>query len=126
MRRRSLTLALMLPPLSAAATTDGDLAREFSAALARAHALRDDAVRNGDQPYGAVVVDAQHRIVGEAPSRVVRLRDPDAHAERQAIHDARQRLQRSDLAGLVLVSSSRPCGLCEAAAARAGLARMIW
>lgn len=94
-------------------------------ALARAHAMRDQAVREGDQPYGAVVWLAG-RIVGEAPSRVVTRRNPDAHAEREALRDAQQRLARSDLAGAWLVSSSRPCALCEAAAARAGITRMVF
>jgi tRNA(adenine34) deaminase len=93
-------------------------------ALARAHAMRDLAVRAGDQPYGAVVwLDG--RIVGEAPSRVVARSDANAHAEREALRDALQRLQRSDLGGAFLVSSSRPCAACEAAAARAGIARMV-
>lgn len=94
-------------------------------ALARAHALRNQAVREGDQPYGAVVwLDG--RIVGEAPSRVVTRRNPDAHAEREALREAQLRLARADLAGAWLVSSSRPCALCEAAAARAGISRMVY
>ncbi len=98
----------------------------WQAALARARAMRDAAVRSGDQAYGAVVADAQGRIVAEAPSRVVALGDPDAHAERQALLAAQQALQREDLGGLVLVGSSRACALCERAAARAGVARLVW
>ncbi len=100
-------------------------APDLRAALARARALRDEAVHAGDQPYGAVVwLDG--RIVGEAPSRVVTRGDVDAHAEREALRDAQQRLRRHDLAGALLVSSSRPCALCESAAARAGIARMVF
>jgi tRNA(Arg) A34 adenosine deaminase TadA len=93
-------------------------------AMARALALRDEAVRSGDQPYGAVVL-YEDRIVAEAPSRVVTRRDIDAHAEREALRDAQRRLGRSDLAACLLVSSSRPCRLCESAAARLNIARMI-
>ena len=78
----------------------------------------------GDQPYGAVLV-LDGAVIGEGPSRVVKDRDPDAHAERVAIRDAQQRRGRSDLAGSILYSTSRPCALCEAAAARAGVSRMI-
>jgi ankyrin repeat protein len=94
-------------------------------ALARAGALRDQAVRSGDQPYGAVVADAQGRIVAEAPSRVVALGDPDAHAERQALLAAQRALNREDLGGLVLVGSARACAACERAAARAGVALLV-
>lgn len=77
----------------------------------------------GDQPYGAVLV-LDGRIVGEGPSRVVIDRDPDAHAERVAIRDAQRRLGRAQLAGSVLVSTSRPCSECQRAAAAAGVSRM--
>lgn len=78
----------------------------------------------GDQPYGAVLV-AGGAIVGEGPSRVVKLGDPTAHAEREAIRDAQRRLGRLVLTGSVLYSTSRPCRMCEAAAAEANVARMI-
>jgi tRNA(adenine34) deaminase len=97
----------------------------LAAALARARELRDEAVRSGDQAYGAVVIDAEGRIVGEGPSRVVTRRDFDAHAEREALRDAARRLGREDLTGLVLVSTSRPCSRCEEAAAKARIARMF-
>lgn len=89
-----------------------------------AQALKDLAVAHGDQPYGAVLVQAGV-IVGVGPSRVVQDGDPAAHAERVALRDAQQRLGRRSLAGTVLYSTSRPCGACEAAAAAAGVARMI-
>jgi tRNA(adenine34) deaminase len=79
----------------------------------------------GDQAYGAVLV-ARGEIVGEGPSRVVKNGDPTAHAEREAIRDAQRRLGRTNLAGTVLYSTSRPCPMCERAAADAGVARMIY
>jgi tRNA(Arg) A34 adenosine deaminase TadA len=79
----------------------------------------------GDQPYGAVLV-LEGAIVGEGPSRVVKHNDADAHAEREAIRDARRRLGRERLEGSVLYSTSRPCSLCEAAAAQAGVRRMYF
>ena len=86
--------------------------------------MKDDAVRAGDQPFGAVVVK-DGRIVGFGPSRVVLKKDETAHAEREAIRDAQARLSRSGLSGAILYSSSRPCSACEAAAAQANIARMI-
>jgi len=65
-------------------------------------------------------------LVGRGPSRVVKNQDPDAHAEREAIRDAQHQLQRQRLTGAVLYSTSRPCSICEAAAAQAGVARMYF
>jgi tRNA(Arg) A34 adenosine deaminase TadA len=79
----------------------------------------------GDQPYGAVIV-RDEEIVGLAPSRVIIKNDWTAHAEREAIRDARVRLGSSDLSGCVIYSTSRPCSECETAAARAKIARMFY
>ena len=87
--------------------------------------MRDEAVRTGDQAYGAVVVK-DGRIIGFGPSRVVLKKDVTAHAEREAIREAQARLGRRYLSGCLLYSSSRPCPACEAAAAQANIARMYF
>jgi tRNA(Arg) A34 adenosine deaminase TadA len=119
LRRRNWLLAALAWPGLAAAADDG-----LRAAMRRAEALRDDAQRAGDQPYGAVLL-CGGRIAGEAPSRVVTSTDPTAHAEMEAIRDAARRLGTRDLSGCILVSTSRPCRMCEAAAGWAGIARMV-
>ncbi len=55
--------------------------------VARAFAMRDKAVAEGDQPYGAIVVRGAD-ILAEMPSRVVVNGDPTAHAEMEAIRAA--------------------------------------
>jgi tRNA(Arg) A34 adenosine deaminase TadA len=117
-RRHCLLLFAMLLPSPARASP------ALRQAMQRARDLRDAAVRAGDQPYGAVVLCGAH-MVGAAPSRVVTANDPSAHAEREALRDAMQRLGRDDLSGCVLVSTARPCRLCETAAAQARIARMV-
>ena len=93
--------------------------------LEAAEAMRQRALSWGDQPYGAVLV-LDGAIVGEGPSRAVLNNDPAAHAEREAIRDAQQRLGRQRLAGSVLYSTSRPCALCREAASEAGVSRMVF
>lgn len=90
-----------------------------------AEAMRQRALGWGDQPYGAVLV-TRSGWVAEGPSRVVKHADPDAHAEREAIRAAQRQLGSEGLAGAVLYSTSRPCRLCEQAAARAGVGRMYF
>lgn len=116
-RRHCLALPLLL-------VTAAQASPSLERAMQRARQMRDTAVGAGDQPYGAVVL-RNDDIVGEAPSRVITRRNPDAHAEREALRDALRRLNATDLAGCVLVSTSRPCRLCEAAAAEARISRMI-
>ena len=102
----------------------GEPSAALRRAMQRALELREQAVRAGDQPYGAVVLRGE-QIVGEGPSRVVTNIDPTAHAEIEALRDAARRLASRDLGGCLLVSTSRPCRMCEAAAGWAGIARMV-
>ncbi len=92
---------------------------------ARAFEMRDLATAEGDQSYGAIIVNAQGLIVGEAPSRVITNQDPTAHAEMEAIRDAARRLGTRSLSGLTIYSSSHPCPMCEAAAYWAGIEAMV-
>lgn len=87
--------------------------------------MRDLAQSWGDQRYGAVLVLGD-RVIGFGPSRVVKDGDPDAHAERVAIREALRTMGSGDLVGAVLYSTSRPCALCERAAANAKVSRMYF
>lgn len=69
------------------------------------HRRSDDALRAGDQAFGAVVLRGELIV---------------------AIRDAARRLRTRDLSGCVLVSTSRPCRMCEAAAGWAGISRMVY
>lgn len=120
LHRRSCLLAALPAWAGAAAAAEAPL----RAAMRRAEALREQALRAGDQGYGAVVLCGE-QVVGAAPSRVLTATDPTAHAEMEALRDAARRLRSRDLSACVLVSTARPCRMCEAAAGWAGIARMV-
>jgi tRNA(Arg) A34 adenosine deaminase TadA len=82
--------------------------------LARAKALRDQAVKEGDQAYGAVVV-RDGIIVGEGRNYVVLQNDPTAHAELLAVRDAARRLSKRDLSDCDVYSTATPCPMCQGA-----------
>ena len=82
--------------------------------LARARALRDQAVKDGDQAYGAVVV-RDGVIVGEGRNYVVLQSDPTAHAELLAVRDAARRLNKRDLSDCDVYSMATPCPMCQGA-----------
>ena len=82
--------------------------------LARARALRDQAVREGDQAYGAVVV-RNGTIIGEGRNYVVLHSDPTAHAELLAVRDAARRLNKRDLSDCDVYSTATPCPMCQGA-----------
>jgi tRNA(adenine34) deaminase len=120
-RRSVLTLAA-----AALLATDAKAApREHQEFIDAAFKMKDEAIRAGDQPFGAVVVK-DRRIIGFGPSRVISRKDATAHAEREAIREAQARLGSADLSGCLLYSSSRPCSNCETAAAQARIASMFF
>jgi tRNA(Arg) A34 adenosine deaminase TadA len=97
-----------LPPLTQPAE------RTKASFLARARELRDQAVREGDQAYGAVVV-RDGVIVGEGRNYVVLHSDPTAHSELLAVRDAARRLRTRDLSDCDVYSTAIPCPMCQGA-----------
>jgi tRNA(Arg) A34 adenosine deaminase TadA len=123
LKRRKLIHAFALLPLgavlrSSSTSAQSDIVqpteRTKAGFLARARALRDQAVREGDQAYGAVVVRAG-MIVGEGRNYVVLENDPTAHAELLAVRDACRRLKTRDLSDCEVYSTATPCPMCQAA-----------
>lgn len=122
-------LALFVPRIRVAAATSKIVQPQNSgpdAFIQRAFEMRDLAKDTGDQPYGAIIVNPDGVIVGQAPSRVIVNHDPTAHAEMEAIRDAAGRLGTKNLSAHVMYSSSRPCPMCEGGAYWAGLEDMIF
>jgi guanine deaminase len=88
--------------------------RTRAAFFARARELRDQAAKEGDQSYGAVVV-REGAIVGEGRNYVVLESDPTAHAELLAVRDAARRLRTRDLSDCDVYSTATPCPMCQGA-----------
>ena len=116
-------------------------------AMRRALVLADMAARAGDVPVGAVVLDAQGRLIGEGYNTREAEGDPLAHAEiiamRQAagqvgIHTAApsvpaasqlaaQPSERSwNLADCTLVVTLEPCPMCAGACVATHIGRIVF
>ena len=75
----------------------------------------ETAKRNGENPYGAVLLDPEYRFCRKAHSRSVELSDPTAHAEIQVIREYCRELGKVYLEDYVLVCSGEPCVMCSGA-----------
>lgn len=126
--RRSILRALFAlgatSKLAPALGQSAPLNRDAKAFIERAFAMRDLAVRAGDQPYGAVIVK-DGRLIAGSPSRVISRGDRTAHAEREALREAIAAIGAQAVRGATIYSSSLPCAMCQAALHKAGVARMI-
>ena len=93
--------------------------------LRRAIELAVENASAGGLPFGALVV-RDGVVLGTGVNTSVRDHDPTAHAEVEAIRNACQTAGRLMLPGAVVVSSCEPCALCHAAAAGAGIDRLVY
>ena len=92
----------------------------------RALELARAAARAGEVPVGAVVVDADGRIVGEAANAPIALSDPTAHAEVLALRAACERAGNYRLPGHTLYVTLEPCTMCAGAISVARIGRVVF
>lgn len=80
----------------------------------------------GEVPVGAVLLDAEARVLAQAHNRVECDHDPTAHAELLAIRAAAQRLGTARLVGCRLFVTLEPCAMCAQAIAFARVERLVF
>ncbi|MBE2894802.1 tRNA adenosine(34) deaminase TadA [Pasteurellaceae bacterium NCTC 11878] len=92
------------------------------------HALRlaDLAEQQGEVPVGAVLIDAKGNILGEGYNSVIRLNDPSAHAEIQAIRQAGERMRNYRLLDTTLYVTLEPCAMCAGAIVHSRIKRLVF
>ena len=84
-----------------------------------------DAASRGDIPIGAVVANADRRVVAIAGNRRETDGDPTAHAEILALRSAAQEIGDWRLDGCTLVVTVEPCPMCAGAAVLARIATLV-
>lgn len=95
--------------------------------MRHALALAARAEREDDEiPVGAVLVDAEGRVVGEGWNRNIGEHDPSAHAEIVAMRAAGRVLGNHRLVGCTLYVTLEPCAMCAMAAVHARVARVVY
>jgi tRNA(adenine34) deaminase len=100
----------------------GKAARPMQLALAEAMRARE----RGEVPIGAVIVDANGKVLANAGNRTLQLRDPTAHAELLAIRAACAKIGSERLTGCDLYVTLEPCAMCAAAISFARIRRLYF
>jgi len=83
-------------------------------------------LEEGEVPVGAVVADANGRILAGAHNRPIGLNDPTAHAEILALRKAGAALGNYRLNDCLLVVTIEPCVMCMGAVIHARIARLVF
>lgn len=84
------------------------------------------ALETGDVPVGAVVLDAQGRVIARGRNSRERDSDPTAHAEVVALREAGRASGDWQLPGCTLVVTLEPCVLCAGAILAARVDRVVF
>ncbi|MCC4909150.1 tRNA adenosine(34) deaminase TadA [Microbacterium sp. cx-59] len=96
------------------------------AAMVRALVLAAEAGDAGDVPVGAVVMDADGRILGEGRNEREETGDPTAHAEVVALRRAAAARGEWNLEGCTLVVTLEPCVMCAGAILQSRVPRLVF
>jgi muramoyltetrapeptide carboxypeptidase len=108
------------PRAGAAGLLDDDGAMALALEQAR------QAADLGEVPVGAVVLDADGRLLASGHNRTILDRDPTAHAEVVALRAAARRLDNYRLTGARLYVTLEPCAMCLGAMFHARLAEIVY
>ena len=87
--------------------------------LARAASVREEI------PVGAVIM-ADGEVIGEAHNETVHRRDPTAHAELLALHQALQKTGEDRLPYATMFVTLEPCAQCAGAIVLAKVGRVVF
>jgi tRNA(adenine34) deaminase len=91
-------------------------------ALSQAHV----AMAAGEVPVGAVLIDAQRRVIAAGHNAPVAAHDPTAHAEIQALRTAARHIGNYRLDDCTLYVTLEPCAMCAGAILHARLRRVVY
>src|SRR5690242_4815783 len=84
----------------------------------------DRAAARGEVPVGAVLVDAEGKVLASAGNRTEERADPTAHAEMLVLRAAAAKRGRPRLEDCDLYVTLEPCAMCAAAISFARLRRL--
>lgn len=92
--------------------------------MQRAIEIARDARRQGELPFGAVLVGSDDQVVLEERDRVAEFRDPTRHAETHLVKQACMHFG-PDLNAYTLYTTCEPCAMCFTTAWLAGIRRIV-
>lgn len=94
--------------------------------LRQAIALSRTARQRGNRPFGAIIVAADGKVLGQGWNSNGETGDCTAHAEVQAIRDASRHHGRDAMENATIYASGEPCVMCAGAIFWANLRRVVY
>ena len=102
------------------------MTRDDDKLLRRSFEVARNATKNGNHPFGAVLVDADGTVLLDGENSFNPHRDGTAHAERLVCTEASKTLSPDVIARSTLYSSAEPCAMCAGAIYWVGIGRLVY
>ncbi len=94
--------------------------------MREALAEAEQALREKEVPVGAILTDAEGRVLARAHNRSIALHDPTAHAEILALRQGAVAFNNYRLDGTTLYVTVEPCVMCAGALIWARVRRLVY
>src|SRR5262245_22281808 len=94
--------------------------------MRQAFLLARQAREHGNHPFGALLADADARVLIEAENTVVSDADCTGHAEINLVRTACRTLAHAALATATVYTSTEPCAMCAGAIYWGGMSRVVF
>ena len=86
----------------------------------------DDAIKEGNSPFGAILIDEQGNIIEKAHNTAKSECNPVLHAEINLISKACKKLNTRDLSKYYIMSNAWSCSMCMSACIKAKIQNFIY
>lgn len=83
-------------------------------------------IKNGGDPFGALIVDKNNNILACHHNQVVLSNDPTAHAEVMCIREACKKVNKYALDGCTIYTTCEPCPMCLGSLAWCRVSRIVY
>ncbi|GAB1263704.1 tRNA adenosine(34) deaminase TadA [Aurantivibrio infirmus] len=93
--------------------------------MQKALVLAEKAGRQGEVPVGALIVDANNKLVSEGWNQPITCVDPTHHAEISAIRNAAKKIGNYRLVDCTMYVTVEPCSMCVGAIIHSRIARLV-
>jgi tRNA(Arg) A34 adenosine deaminase TadA len=94
--------------------------------LRRSFDVARRAIKNGNHPFGALLVGENGKVLIESENGYMPAHDGTAHAERLLATEACRTLPADVRAKATIYSSAEPCAMCAGAIYWAGIGRLVY
>lgn len=86
----------------------------------------NEAIREGNSPFGAILVDKDGNIIEKAHNTAKSMKNPILHAEINLISIACKKLHTMDLSDYCIISNAWSCSMCMSACIKAKIQNYIF